>query len=325
MKKLHFIFPLLIIALSIRVLGNYKIETSDYKVYQSVESYKTKALQQKANPEKPKKVFSQVDNLKKNNRPYFFIQVTDPQFGMFENNKGFAKETELYEKAVRKINSLKPDFVVITGDFVNKSDSRVQITEFKRITAIIDSKIPVYYTPGNHDIGQAPTQKDIDSFISNYGYDRFSFKHKKSIFIGINSGIIKSNTPVLEQLQYNWLKKELSKARKVKHKILFCHYPFFINAVDEPETYSNISIETRNRYLAMFKENNVEAIFAGHLHNNGLAKYGNLQMVTTSAIGKPLAKAPSGIRIVKVYSDHIESIFYGLDEIPESITFDSKK
>jgi hypothetical protein len=31
--------------------------------------------------------------------PYFFIQLSDTQFGMFENNTGFQKETELYEKA----------------------------------------------------------------------------------------------------------------------------------------------------------------------------------------------------------------------------------
>ena len=48
--------------------------------------------------------------------PWFFIQLTDPQFGMFDCNVSFEKETILYEKAVAKINSLNPDFVVITGD-----------------------------------------------------------------------------------------------------------------------------------------------------------------------------------------------------------------
>lgn len=37
--------------------------------------------------------------------PYFFMQVTDPQFGMFENNAGFEKETILYQKAIDGINS----------------------------------------------------------------------------------------------------------------------------------------------------------------------------------------------------------------------------
>ena len=255
------------------------------------------------------------------NDPYFFIQVSDPQFGFFQNNKGYEVETNLYEKAIEEINRLKPDFVVITGDFVNNQKDRSQIAEFKRINAMIDSKIPVYYTPGNHDIGQSPTQQDVDSYISDYGYDKFSFKHKKSIFIGLNSSIIKSNIPILERLQFDWLKKELLKGRKATHKILFCHYPFFINESNEPDEYFNIDIETRNRYLALFKENNVEAVFAGHLHNNGYSKYGNMQMVTTNAVGKPLAKFPSGFRIVKVYPDRIESVYYGLEEIPKTITF----
>ena len=253
--------------------------------------------------------------------PFFFIQVTDPQFGFFEANNGFGKETELYEKAVREINRLNPDFVVITGDLVNNKDDRGQVAEFKRITAKISSGIPVFYSPGNHDIGQSPTQQDIDTFISDYGHDKFSFKHKNNIFIGLNSCLIKANTPVLEQLQFDWLKKELAKGKSENHIIIFTHYPFFINKYDEPETYSNISIETRKKYLLLFKENNADAVFAGHLHNNAQSKYGTLEMITTSAVGKPLAKAPSGIRIIKVYPERIESNYYGLDEIPESVTF----
>jgi len=95
------------------------------------------------------------------NEPWFFIQITDPQFGIFENNNGFEKETILYEKAVAKINNLHPDFVVITGDFVHDQNSIAQIEEFKRITAKIDPKIPVYYTPGNHDLGQNPDEQTI--------------------------------------------------------------------------------------------------------------------------------------------------------------------
>jgi predicted MPP superfamily phosphohydrolase len=68
--------------------------------------------------------------------PFFIIQVTDPQFGMYEADKGFSKETELYERAVESINKLNPDFVVLTGDLVNKKDDRAQVSEFKRITGI---------------------------------------------------------------------------------------------------------------------------------------------------------------------------------------------
>ena len=258
----------------------------------------------------------------KNNKsatPFFFIQVTDPQFGFFEENKGFSRETELYEKAINAINRLNPEFVVITGVLVNDKDDTSQIAEFKRITLTIKRKIPVYYSPGNHDIGLTPTRQDIDSFISHFGQDKFSFQCKNSTFIGLNSCIIKANTPLLEQIQFDWLKKELLKARSANHIILFCHYPFFINSFEEPETYFNIPVETRHKYFSLFKESKVDAVFAGHLHNNSSATYENILMITTSAVGKPLSDAPSGIRIVKVYPHRIENDYYTLDKIPETI------
>jgi 3',5'-cyclic AMP phosphodiesterase CpdA len=254
--------------------------------------------------------------------PWFFIQLTDPQFGMFENNEGFEKETVLYEKAVAEINKLNPDFVVITGDFVHNGKSTEQNSEFKRITAKINPEIPVYFTPGNHDIGQVPDEESLKRYRKNYGDDRFSFQHKGSAFIGFNSSYIKAGLEKQEQKQYQWLAKSLNKNRNAKHVILFCHYPFFNNALEEPESYSNIGPEYRKKYLSLFEENGVEAVFSGHHHNNGYATYGKIQLVTTSALGKPLGKAPSGLRIVKIYNDKIEHEYFGLDELPESVKFD---
>jgi serine/threonine-protein phosphatase CPPED1 len=255
------------------------------------------------------------------NEPWFFIQITDPQFGMFENNNGFEKETILYEKAVAKINNLHPDFVVITGDFINDPNSIAQIEEFKRITAKIDPKIPVYYTPGNHDLGQNPDEQSIRKYIKNYRSDKFSFIHKGSAFIGFNTSLIKAKLVKPEQEQYNWLIKKLKESQGAQHIILFCHYPFFIKTVDEPTAYSNIDLEYRKKYLDLFNNNNVEAVFSGHYHNNSLATYGKIQLVTTSALGKPLGEAPSGLQIVKVYSNKIEYEYYGLEELPDSVQF----
>lgn len=253
-------------------------------------------------------------------RPYFFIQLTDPQFGMFQGNAEFDKETGLYEKAVADINRLKPDFVVITGDFVHDRNNRSQMDEFKRITAKIDKNIPVYYTPGNHDIGKVDSQ-NLEIYRKNYGADRFAFIHKGSMFIGLNSCLIKENAYPFEQDQYAWLEKKLKKGNRSTHLIVFCHYPFFIRSFDEPETYSNIGIANREKYLALFAKNQVDAVFSGHLHNNAVANYGKMQMVITSAVGKPLGKASSGLRIIKVYKDRIDHRYYGLDEVPEAVTF----
>ena len=83
---------------------------------------------------------------------FFFIQMTDPQFGLFASLSGmdqdrildlrqrygwkirpapktisFAFETELYEKAIAAANRLNPAFVVVTGDMVQDKDDPAQL------------------------------------------------------------------------------------------------------------------------------------------------------------------------------------------------------
>jgi serine/threonine-protein phosphatase CPPED1 len=254
--------------------------------------------------------------------PWFFIQLTDPQMGMFDNNRGFEKETALLEKAVTGVNHLHPDFVIITGDFVHNTNSADQIKEFKRIVATIDPGIPVFLTPGNHDIGQNPDQKSLKNYRQNFGNDRFTFRHKGSALIGINTSFINARIDKQEQKQYKWLEKALKRNRNAAHKILFCHFPFYNSTADEPESYSNIAPDYREKYLSFFKANGVDAVFSGHLHDNREFTFGNILLLTTSALGKPLGNAPSGLRIIKIYHDRIESNYYGIDELPEYVQFD---
>jgi len=262
-------------------------------------------------------IFSGITNAQR--KPFFFIQMTDPQFGFIEANKSFEKETVLYQKAVDEVNRLNPDFVVITGDIVNKATDSIQWAEFKRLTSKIKPSILVYITPGNHDISNNPTQQSIDEYKLSHGDDKFSFRHKKNMFIGFNSCLIKADAPELEQKQFEWLENELKNVKRSNNIVLFCHQPFFVDKPDEPEQYFNIGIEKRMKYLDLFVRNNVNYVFAGHLHRNASGKYDNLNMITTSAVGKPLGDAPSGFRIVIVSKQGITSTYYGLDDMPESI------
>lgn len=122
--------------------------------------------------------------------PFFFLQLSDPQFGFMDNNKSISAETEAMNKAVTAINQLKPPFVVITGDFVNNSKSKEQIAAYKSMIAQIDSSVKVYMIPGNHDIGKV-SRASIDNYKKNYGETHFSFRYGDCAFIGIDSNIIK--------------------------------------------------------------------------------------------------------------------------------------
>jgi len=246
---------------------------------------------------------------------FTFIQITDPQFGFYGDTVRPFKESVLYEKAVAIVNQLDPAFVFITGDFVNDRHNNSQWEEFIRITAHIKPEIPVYYTPGNHDIGQTPAIEDVVNYKLRLGSDRFSFMYLDNFFIGLNSSIIKAGNKEMESDQMDWLIGELKKSVRSKNTIILSHHPFFIAAPDEAESYSNIKPGKRHEYLELFKKYGVDAIFAGHYHNSGAGEYGEIKMITTSAVGKPLGDTPSGIRVVEISEKRINSKYLALDSI----------
>ena len=256
--------------------------------------------------------------------PFFFVQMADPQFGMFAPNKSFDKETELFEKAIAHANRLKPAFVVICGDMINKPGDEEQTKELFRIAHKLDKKIPLYWVPGNHDVGIQPTLENLEWYRKTFGKDWYSFHYGGCKFVVINTTIIHRPDKVREEVekQGEWLNGTLKNKKNEAriHTIVFQHHPLFLKSPQEKDGYFNIPKERRSRYLKLFKENNVIAVFAGHYHRNSYANDGNMEMITSGPVGKPLGEDPSGFRIVKVFKDQIEHEYYGLDAMPEMVT-----
>ncbi|MHC4446059.1 MAG: metallophosphoesterase [Planctomycetota bacterium] len=255
--------------------------------------------------------------------PFFFIQMADSQFGMFAKNKDFKKETELFEQAIAHANRLKPVFVVICGDLIHKTHDPKQIAEFLRISNKLDNNIPLYLVAGNHDVQRIPTGQSLRLYRQHFGKDWYSFNYNGCKFITINSAIIQEPENVEDELQRQraWLENELDfpPENKPTHTIVFQHHPYFVGHPNEKDSYANIPRRRRADYLDLLSDAGVTALFCGHLHKNKLTRFGTMELVATSAIGKPHGKDPSGFRIVKVYQDRIEHRFYGLNAIPRHI------
>lgn len=250
--------------------------------------------------------------------PFFFLQLSDPQFGFIDNNKSISAETEAMNKAVTAINQLKPPFVVITGDFVNNSKSKEQIAAYKSMIAQIDSSVKVYMIPGNHDIGKV-SRASIDNYKKNYGEPHFSFRYGDCAFIGIDSNIIKEEDKEREEVQFKWLEQELQKTKDARFKFVFTHCSVFLKRMDEPVNYSNFSLPMREKYVRLFQKYGVNAIFAGHLHNNAYGKVGNMEMITIGPVGKVLGTGYQGMNLVKVYPDRFISEFIALNQFPKEV------
>lgn len=254
---------------------------------------------------------------------FTFIQLSDPQLGMFTDNRDFAQDAANFEFAVTAVNRLKPAFVVITGDLVHKPGDAAQIAEYRRIVAKIDHSIPVYNIAGNHDVENVPTPATLEAYTRIFGPDRYAFSHRGLVGIVLNSSVIHSPQQTPEQLaeQERWLRAELTKARdaRARHIVVFQHHPWFIKSSGEADQYFNIPLARRAAYLALFREFGVRYLFCGHYHRNAEARDGEIENITSGPVGKPLGGAKSGIRVAIVRPDKIEHRYFELGELPTQI------
>lgn len=260
--------------------------------------------------------------------PFFFIQMSDPQFGMFEQGRkemNFRQEINNYTMAMAEANRLKPRFVVVTGDLINDPGDVRELAILRRINATLDPSIPLHLVAGNHDVGNEPTAQSLADYRKTIGPDHFVFVEGASHFIVLNSCICHSpkNVPDEWLKQVEFLKQELGRAAGAgaKHIILFMHHPLFLEKPDEKDQYFVVPTERRKVILELLRAHKVSAVFAGHYHRNAYGKDGAMEMVTTGPVGKPLGKDPSGFRIIKVYPDRLEHAYHGLGQIPDSVQF----
>lgn len=260
------------------------------------------------------------------NKPFFIVQLSDPQIGFFKDST--TVEIARYKKAVSIINRTHPDFVVITGDLVNNAGSKDQLEQFRRVTAMIDPNIPVFLTPGNHDVGNTPDEKSIEYYKSLFGYDRFSFMHKGIRFIGFNTSLANQKAPGdLREEQYTWLVSELKRSKEARQIIILGHIPLFLDSASEPDLYydkaktelKNMETPEREKYLKLFAKYHVNAVFTGHMHQNEHGQYEGVKMITTSAVGEALGQDPTGLRIIVFDKNKMTQHFYNLKDVPDHI------
>src|ERR1700694_2111557 len=151
--------------------------------------------------------------------------------------------------------------------------------------------MPIYNLPGNHDVGNKPTAAMLEQYRKDFGSDYYTFDSGDIRGIVLNSNLITSpqSLPEESEAQEKWLIRELDRARKegVKHTFIFQHISYFLERPDEQDQYFTIPTTIRQRYLQLFHKYGVSNVFAGHYHRNTTGRDGDLEMITTGAVGVP--------------------------------------
>jgi predicted phosphodiesterase len=252
-----------------------------------------------------------------------FIQMSDPQFGMYSKDQNFTHETANFEFAIANANRLLPAFVIVTGDLINQPSNDAQAAEYKRIAAKLDPRIRLFSVAGNHDVENEPTAESLARYRKRIGPDYYTFRIGDISGIVLNSNLERGtkNVPDEAAKMERWFAAELAKAKTggARHIIVFQHIPFFLKDPAEPDDYFNIPPDVRARYLKLMHQYGVVHVFAGHYHRNSEGRDGELEMVTTGPVGMPLENARSGFRIVTVTSDSVANKYFDFGELPDTL------
>ena len=242
-------------------------------------------------------------------REPFFVQISDPQLGFINESADFSPEVALVERIAGEVNSLRPDFVVFSGDLVQWRTDQAALDAFKQLTTLFDQQIPLYFVPGNHDVGNTAEPDEVARFEERYGASHFVWEGEGYTAIGYNSCVIKAQTEG-EQSEYEWLRARLTEASERGCPIIMvAHHPLFVHSNDEADSGENTPLAVRQKYLDLFAEFDVELVLSGHLHRSAAGEYEGVRLQTISAAGRPLGECGSGIGVVTISEGAVEVEF----------------
>ena len=257
-------------------------------------------------------------------QPFYFAMIADTQLGMHASDRNFEQETASYEFAVATINRLKPEFVIVLGDLVNREEDREQIHEFLRISRKIDPFIPLYYVAGNHDVGRVPTPELLAAYRKIFGRDYYSFREGPIYGIVLNSSLMVAPQKVEAEYdaQLSWLMEELETAKKsdARHIIVFQHHPYFVEDAKEADAYGNVPLERRQAMLELLHSYGVHYVFAGHVHTHSIGKDGDLDMVAVGPVAMSFDEHGSGMMLAAVTAAGVQYRYYGFNKLPNVLT-----
>jgi 3',5'-cyclic AMP phosphodiesterase CpdA len=220
------------------------------------------------------------------------IQISDTHLA-----RRLSALTDNFLKASEYIDKRRPDLVINSGDLAFDGPTSRDDLEFARS---LHDALPVAcrYLPGNHDIGDNPTQvgplpsrpateADRQIFLSIFDEDRWRFEAAGWCFIGLNSLVMNTGL-VSEAEQFDWLASELASTGG-KPVALFLHKPLFLNSPGDPELEASairyVPMPARSRLVEMLRNVDLRLVASGHVHQRRDFTCGHVRHVWAPSAG----------------------------------------
>jgi len=205
--------------------------------------------------------------------------------------------TQNFHRVSEYIDARRPDLVVNSGDLAFDAPTSRDDLEFARE---LHAALPVTcrYLPGNHDVGDNPTElgpapaqpateQERQNFLSVFGEDRWRFDAAGWRFIGLNSLVMNTGL-ASEAEQYDWLGSQLA-STDGKPVALFLHKPLYLNSPEDPELAASairyIPMPARSRLVGMLRAADLRLVASGHVHQRRDFTYRHIRHVWAPSAG----------------------------------------
>lgn len=186
-------------------------------------------------------------------------------------------------RMVEAIGRREPAFVLHLGDVVHPlpdAASHAGAAALAHATfAAFDC--PVLYLPGNHDIGDKPLSGQpakrvrpdfLASWRERYGPDAFLHDVGPLRIVAINAPLLSDDSAAIARLE-TFLAQSLA-GLDGRRLVLATHYPLFLHDEAEASSYDNVVPGCRAVLVDFCRDNAVECVFSGHIHNYLYARRG---------------------------------------------------
>ncbi|MCA1653084.1 MAG: metallophosphoesterase [Sphingomicrobium sp.] len=159
---------------------------------------------------------------------FTFLQLSDSHIGFNKAPNADARATLREAVAKVKALSVKPDFIIHTGDVSQLSKDE----EFDDADQIIrEAGLPVFFVPGEHDMLDPDGGKAFRTRFgkATHGSGWYSFDHRGVHFIGlVNVADLKpGGMGNLGAEQLRWLKVDLAHRSSSTPIVVFAHIPLW--------------------------------------------------------------------------------------------------
>jgi hypothetical protein len=168
-----------------------------------------------------------------------------------------SQRSGIFAKAVAQLNLLQPAFVISVGDLIEgyTENEKELSAQWKELESHVKKlKMPFFYVPGNHDLGNALQEKH---WQQRFGRRYYHFVFRDVLFLMVNADDPPRSGGILGTKQIAYARRALTDNPRARWTIVILHRPLWD---DNPSENGWLEVENALKGRSY-------TVFAGHEHS----------------------------------------------------------